>query len=1562
MKRSLISILFWGMVIVMAFVLTISSNSSAVAYSDTTLLPGDIVVIGMSGDTLPGGGGTGKSLTFVPLIDLEEGTTINFTDSGWIETSFRANEGGATYTTPAGGIAAGTVISAAGTTDATWAANGPEWTAPPEGVGTSGMNFSTGGDQILVFTGDASSPTLIFAVNGASQIFSDPLNVTNSSRTALPAGLTQGVNAVAVGAGTGDEDEYDNVYYAGITTGTKAEVLAAVANPVNWIGDNANYAPYTEDFTVIGGGLSISKSSDPSVIDYHENVTFTISLKNPSAVNETGVMVTDTLPAGTTFARWVPGQQPAGSDFNQDELTWTGDILAGESITFSFVISHTGDYGDLITNTAVFSGSAVTGDADAAFAVQVFEEPKIVINEFLADPAGDITGDANGDGTRDSSQDEFVELVNATGEELDLSGWTLNDAVGLKHTFPAGTVIPDTCSVVIFGGGSPTGSFGGSVVQTASGGNLGLNNTADTITLYNLSAKAVISYTYGAEGSYDQSLTRDPDITGPEPLISHTLATGANGALFSPGTMIDGSVFSGCPEVENDLSISKSGPSSVLGAADEELVYTIRIDNQGFVASSGIVVTDTLPDFTAYAGDDSGVIPANPDSGIYAWSLPDIPPMTVSSFVLTLTLETDPSGAELLTNTIEVAADLVGDDPDNNSDKWETDVIPLVPIHDIQYTADPGGDSPYKGKGVATEGIVTAVLGDYVFIQDAPGGWNGVLLYRPNGSLAQGDYVRVVGTISEYNNLTEFSAGASTTVISAGNSLPAFQVLPTGDVAQEQYESVLVRVENAVVTNEDLDHGEWYLDDGSGNARVDDMGGYDYVPLEGQWLSYVQGPVNFSYNNFMIEPRDNDDIQVKELSLGKEAVAFVDPGETLTYTLMVENNLGLDLTGLVVTDTVPANAELARILDGGMDTGGVVSWTLPALNNGGTASFRMVVTATDSLRGAIVNDDYAVGASNYLTPTFGKAVYTFIGGFRIYQVQGTGAASPYLDQEVTIPGVVVADFQTADEMDGFFMQDAAGDGNPLTSDGIFVYDPGGVDVTVGDLVEVTGLVDEYYGLTQIDTVSKITILGNGNAIQPTQVILPEATQGDLERYEGMLVTIPHTMTVQQNYFQGQYGQVTLASGGRLANPTNIYQPGSQVAIDLADENARRMLILDDGSSDSNPDPVPYLGDDNTLRAGDVVEANLTGVLDYGRINSSSPAANDYRLQPTGLVTITRANQRTAVPDDVGGRLRAASLNVLNYFNGDGQGGGFPTSRGADTLEEFNRQRTKIITAVLAIDADVIGLMEIENDGYGQYSAIQDLVNGLNAIAGAGTYAFVDPGIPVIGTDEIAVGTIYRPGTVTPAGAAAILDSTFDPAYKDGYNRPALAQTFEENTTGARFTTVVNHLKSKGSACDDIGDPDTGDGQGNCNLTRTAAITVEITWLATDPTGSGDPDVIILGDLNSYAMEDPIRAARDAGYTDLHQKYIGLEDYSYIFDGFSGYLDHFLANESMTAQVKGATTWHINADEPAVLDYNTEHNPPALYAPTPYRASDHDPVIIGFSPISARIYLPLVVRN
>ncbi len=203
--------------------------------------------------------------------------------------------------------------------------------------------------------------------------------------------------------------------------------------------------------------------------------------------------------------------------------------------------------------------------------------------------------------------------------------------------------------------------------------------------------------------------------------------------------------------------------------------------------------------------------------------------------------------------------------------------------------------------------------------------------------------------------------------------------------------------------------------------------------------------------------------------------------------------------------------------------------------------------------------------------------------------------------------------------------------------------------------------------------------------------------------------------------------------------------------------------------------------------------------------------------------------------------------------------------------------------------------------------------------------------------------------MSPWGAFGVLDSSVDPTFLDNLNRPALAQTFEENITGERFTLAVNHLKSKGSDCNGVGDPDTGDGQGNCNLVRTTAAIALVNWLATDPTGSGDPDFLIMGDLNAYAMEDPVTMIEAGGYTDLMKLFVGsgftAGAYSFNFFAQSGYLDHALASPAMTPEVSGAAFWHINSDEPSGLDYN-DYNQDGLFNPDQYRSSDHDAIVVG----------------
>jgi predicted extracellular nuclease len=573
----------------------------------------------------------------------------------------------------------------------------------------------------------------------------------------------------------------------------------------------------------------------------------------------------------------------------------------------------------------------------------------------------------------------------------------------------------------------------------------------------------------------------------------------------------------------------------------------------------------------------------------------------------------------------------------------------------------------------------------------------------------------------------------------------------------------------------------------------------------------------------------------------------------------------------------------------------------------------------------------------------------------IYEVQGSGAASPLVSTDLAVEGVVVGDFQNNASPDdgnlnGFHLQDPAGDGNPATSDGIFIFAPGGMDVAAGDAVRVRGAVSEFNGMTEI-TAAQIWVCSTGNSLVPTPLSLPVATLDAFEAYEGMLVTFPQALVISEYFNFDRFNEIVLTSERHLT-PTAEFEPGSPEAAQAMLEFELDSITLDDGRTPQNPDPALHPNGEvfdltNLFRGGDTL-ANVTGVIDY--------SFGLYRIQPTEGADYANTNPRPAEPEDVGGSLTVAAFNVLNYFDtlSNQQCGpeGFQQQcRGADTLEEFQRQQAKIVAAMGVIDADVLGLIEIENDA-GEATA--NLVAALNAAVGAGTYAYIETGF--VGTDVIKQAILYKPAAVTPVGNYALLTSAVDPLFDDDHNRPVLAQTFLDNATGGIFTVAVNHLKSKGSAC--AGDPDTGDGSGNCNLTRLAAAQALVDWLASDPTESGDADFLIIGDLNSYDKEAPIDAIL-AGpddtpgtaddYTDLIFTFQGEAAYSYVFDGQTGYLDHALASAGLVGEVTGATIWHINADEPDLIDYEMNFKQDAqdaLFAPDPYRSSDHDPVIVG----------------
>ncbi|MGZ2748805.1 ExeM/NucH family extracellular endonuclease [Burkholderia stagnalis] len=558
----------------------------------------------------------------------------------------------------------------------------------------------------------------------------------------------------------------------------------------------------------------------------------------------------------------------------------------------------------------------------------------------------------------------------------------------------------------------------------------------------------------------------------------------------------------------------------------------------------------------------------------------------------------------------------------------------------------------------------------------------------------------------------------------------------------------------------------------------------------------------------------------------------------------------------------------------------------------------------------------------------------------IAEIQGPGAPSPLAGQTVSIEAVVTADFGGTDGFSGFFVQqaDAQRRNQPGVSEGLFVYAPK-ARAKAGDLVHVTGKVDEKYGQTQLTLSGGIAVCANGQSVTPATLTLPVDNVNAFAAYEGMLVRLPQKLNVTDNYELGRYGSVLL-SNGRLRTPTSVVPPAQ--AQSQIDANARNRLVLDDGSNKQNPATVPYpspeLSAANTLRAGYTV-SNVEGVLEmrYGA----------WRLQPVPGAPApafdARANPRTAAPArDRHANLRVASFNVLNYFNGNGLGGGFddPNNRGAKTYQEFVRQDAKIVSALKALDADVIGLMEIQNNGYGELSAVRQLAAKLGD-----SWRVVDPGTSRLGGDAIAVALIYDSRKVEPVGRAATLAI-------DDKNRQPLAQTFRRVGGKHALTVAVNHLKSKNCPDATNDDLDQGDGQGCWNPTRARAAAKLADWLAGTPTGASSQGVLLIGDFNSYTHEDPIRLLESRGYRNLVSRWVGDKAYSYVYNGEAGYLDHALATLPLAAHVKAVHEWHINADEPVALQYTlaykTAEQQRTYYAPDAYRSSDHDPVLVDIA--------------
>lgn len=648
----------------------------------------------------------------------------------------------------------------------------------------------------------------------------------------------------------------------------------------------------------------------------------------------------------------------------------------------------------------------------------------------------------------------------------------------------------------------------------------------------------------------------------------------------------------------------------------------------------------------------------------------------------------------------------------------------------------------------------------------------------------------------------------------------------------------------------------------------------------------------------------------------------------------------------------------------------------------------------------------------------------------INAIQGDKATSPFIDgypyvtdEDYFVRGVVTARGESL--FKGFYLQALDADGLDTTSDGLFINtgDAPSADIQPGVEVCVKGKVKEYYDLTQLvsdNNSYEVTATGGAApAPQPLEMKEGETLRDALERFEGMLVetTSGLDLRVSRTFgydYSAKRNNMVVAQGRPNMQPNQLFAAGSDEATAQHDENVQSRLYIESDLKAANGE-VPYYEDfakdndqdgsaDEYIRIDDRIDG-VEGVISY--------SYGEYRLVVTNQLAgenFVHLDDRTEKPALKAGDLRVATFNVLNYFYSPhgGDANIFGDNRGAETQEEFVIQEAKIVSAIVSLDADIVGLMEIENNGFGQGSAIQKLVTEVNSKiedeSDHYTFVTIDSNgdgkvdeSDSVGTDSITVGVIYRSNKVTleetriikmpMQEAPEVLDDD-GKVIEDGknYQRDSITPTFKVNGTEELLTVSVNHLKSKGSKCweDAASEADGGQGgndadyQGSCENFRVAGAVA-----LGDALKEISGDKLIIGDMNSYGMEDPmlvltdytkekygkdIKAARntkfinadgsiteqfgDSGEVISHNYgYINAvakvhpDSWSYSYNDEVGALDHILASDGLEDKIVDAMDWHINGGESTLFDYEIKNKGDLPSYNDQYRASDHDPAIV-----------------
>jgi uncharacterized repeat protein (TIGR01451 family) len=1458
-------------------------------------------------------------------LEIYNGTGSAITFSGQYTVALYSNGSSSVSQFEAlnGSVAAGDVFVIA------HASAGAAILAEADQTSSSVVNFN-GDDAVALFRDGA-------IVDVIGQIGTDPGSEWGSGNTSTQDNTLVRQSSVMSGDSDGSDAFDPSVEWDGYAQDTFAHLGGHIIDPC-------------------GATLLISKSA-PRQVEPGEVFVYTITVRNDSGITPTVTTITDVVPAGTAFITASDGGTELGN-----VVTWIVAGLAdGASVTRTFQVTATAAHGEVIENDSY----GVHGGADWATTTMGAPRTTYVVDcgsiyglqypggaSLCAGETVEVTGTvyavygsdfamAEAPGAwhgiyvdNSSNTPDVGDIVQVQGDVGENYGFT--QISWITHTVLATDTTPYAAEVISTAGAASGESYEGVLVEVQ-------NVVVTDEDLGN--GEWEIDDGSGAAVVDDLGYAYTPALDDALDVVRGMLNYSFYEYKIEPRDADDV-----VPATGSGLLISKDGPAWV--PPGEAFTYTLTVKNQTAQLLNGLTVSDTLPLSLTYASSDP--------SG--SW---DDATHTISW------TETSLAHGGALTYTIVVTAPMALTTVSNTdyatwASNWtthtvgvpvETQIRDCNTIYGIQYTTDPdGGTYPSlcAYETVTVQGIVYAVYGSGYFIADAAGPWHGIYVYNSNKPTL-GDEVQVTGQVREYYGITEIGYISDQTVLSSGNvpygpSIVTAAQIPYDDPAtSEGYESVYVETHDITVTEEADAYGVWTFTDVSGAGGKADDWGYRLEPDVGDEYAILRGALVYDYDEYKVMPRDaNDVVQDRTIGLEKNAFTTVAPNSLLTYTLTALNNAGLSLTDVNITDVVPANATFAYALDGGMESGGVVSWTIPTLGVAQTAAVRFVVTATSSTGEVIMNDDYAVSAANFVTPTAGVPIATVVTteALHIRDIQGAGHLSPFAGRGVQgVHGIV-----TAKRYEGFYMQDPSPDGDIATSEALFVYTGSSPSVNVGDGVLVDGIVVEFrYGpehlsMTRIEeptiavsstgnTLPGAIIIGDGGRVPPSEVVDDDAnTTFDpasdgidfYESLEAMLVQVNDAIAVGPT----NYGEIAVV-GDSGANAT-LLTPRGGLVTRQNDFNPERIL-LDDAIVSSEPN----------VRVGEAFAGVITGVIDYDDYNGNF---NLFNVNPLPATTGGVVSETTTAP--VMNQLCVASFNVYNLDPGDSAG-------------RFAGLASQIVNNLQA--PDIIGLEEIQDnsgeDDDGIVDATETYTTLIAAIEAAGgpTYDFRDiapednqdggaPGANIrVGflfrTDR-GLSFVDRPGgdastAVGVTTGATGVELTFSPgriaptdeAFED--SRKPLAGEFLFN--GHKLFVVANHFNSKDGDGPLFGhvQPPVLSSEIQRNQQAEVVNGFVDSVLALDPGAS----VIVLGDLNDFQFSEAVSDTLAADVlVNLMSTLPITEQYTYMYNGNSQVLDHILVSDYLY--------------EDALVRFDAVHVN-AEFAYSYLKPSDHDPVVATF---------------